>query len=132
MRPAEVAFAARVGLAAAAAGSLLRVAGLPTVARVMGARVRVPGRLPDPVRMARITDRVLAIDRGPLRPNCVLRSLVLYRYLPRDPGGITLRFGLRPGVRPADGHAWIERGGEPFAEPTDPRPTYDVTWSWPS
>lgn len=130
MELADWMFAARVGLATTAAAGLLRVAGLPEVARVMGRRTGLGGRLPDPVRMARITDRVLSLDLGPLRPNCVLRSLVLYRYLPRD--HTVLRFGLRPGVRPADGHAWIERDHEPFAEPSDPRPTYDVTWSWPS
>ncbi|MCB9686656.1 MAG: lasso peptide biosynthesis protein [Alphaproteobacteria bacterium] len=130
MARADWMFAARVGLATTAAAALLRVAGLPSVVRVMGRRSGWPAELPDPVRMARITDRVLSLDLGPLRPNCVLRSLVLYRYLPRD--RTVLRFGLRPGVRPADGHAWIERDDQPFAEPTDPRPIYDVTWSWPA
>ncbi|MCA9488534.1 MAG: lasso peptide biosynthesis protein [Myxococcales bacterium] len=130
MERADWMFAARVGLATTAASGLLRVASLPSVVRWMSRRSGMPGRLPDPVRMARITDRVLALDLGPLRPNCVLRSLVLYRYLPRDQ--TVLRFGLRPGVRPVDGHAWIERAREPFAESTDPRPTYDVTWSWPT
>jgi hypothetical protein len=107
---------------------LLRAASMPTVARWAAPR-RQPWAVPRPVRAVVITDRVLRVNRGPLRANCVVRSLVLLRYLP-DRASLVLKVGVRPGVRPVDGHAWLERDGEPVAERVDPRGEYLVTWEW--
>lgn len=125
----ELVFLARAGAAATLSAGLLRVAPLPRV--TWAATRRVPLRLPVPrdERLVALVDRLLSIDRGPLRPNCMLRSLVLLRYLE---GPLVFKVGVRPGVRPVDGHAWVERNGEPVAERSDPREAYTVTWSWPS
>jgi len=126
--PRDVVFVARAGVVATAAEVLLWRASMPTVARWVTRRGPVRGPLPSEDRLVRLTDRLLALDVGPLRPNCVLRSLVLLRYLPGD--DLCLRVGVRPQVRPVDGHAWLERDGLPVAEATDPRPIYQETWSW--
>jgi hypothetical protein len=123
----ELLFLARVGARATIATGLLRAASLPRVTSLTIRRA--PLRLPVPSddRLVTLVDALLAIDRGPLRPNCMLRSLVLLRYLE---GPVVLKVGIRPGVRPVDGHAWIERNGRPVAERSDPREEYMVTWSW--
>jgi hypothetical protein len=102
---------------------------LPLAARLVARRALPPRRVPTPERVAALTDRVLKWDLGPWRPGCVARSMVLLRYLPHP---TVLRFGVRPQVRPLDGHAWVERDGRPAFETTDPRGLYEVTWSWPS
>lgn len=127
----ELMFVARVGATATVASGMLKAAPLPWVARLTTLRGPVRMSVPPEPRIVALTDRLLAVDRGPLRPNCVLRSLVLLRYLPGD-APLVLKFGIRPGVRPVDGHAWIERDGRPFAERADPHAEYAVTWSWPS
>jgi hypothetical protein len=132
MSARDLLFLARVGATATLATALLPTAPLPWVTRLTcrrGAR-RLP--VPRDERLVALVDRLLAIDRGPLRPNCMLRSLVLLRYLPRADGPVVLKVGIRPGVRPVDGHAWVERNGEPVGERSDPREEYMVTWSWPS
>lgn len=128
LTPGELVFLARISATATATAALLQAAPLPWVARIT--RRRGPIRLPVPeeARLVALTDRLLALDRGPLRPNCLVRSLVLLRYL--EPP-VALKVGVRPGVRPVDGHAWLEREGAPLHERTDPRPDYLVTWSWP-
>jgi hypothetical protein len=125
-------FVARATLAVASAAALLQVAPLPTTVRLVGRGGRLPWGVPPPERVVALTDRLLAVERGPLRANCVLRSLVLLRYVRPARGTLVVRFGVRPGVRPVQGHAWLERDGEPVYERTDPRAEYQVTWSWPS
>jgi hypothetical protein len=125
----ELLFLARAGATATLAAGLLRAASLPRVTSLTTRRA--PLRLPVPPdeRLVALVDALLAMNRGPLRPNCMLRSLLLLRYLE---GSVVLKVGIRPGVRPVDGHAWVERDGQPVAERSDPREEYTVTWSWPS
>ncbi len=123
----ERVFVARAAATAGVASGLIRVAPLPVVVRLVAGRARRARGLPPTDRLVALTDRVLRLDRGPLRPSCVLRSLVLLRYLPEP---VVLRFGVRPDVRPLDGHAWVERDGRAVSEPADPHERYQVTWSW--
>jgi hypothetical protein len=125
----ELLFLARVGARATIATGLLRAASLPRVTSLTTRRGPLQLPVPPDDRLVALVDALLAMNRGPLRPNCMLRSLVLLRYLE---GPVVLKVGIRPGVRPVDGHAWVERNGEPVAERSDPRDEYTVTWSWPS
>lgn len=123
----EALFVARVGLVSA-----LVPAGLAGSLRRAVDRTALPGSglpVPEPARQVELVDRVLAVDRGPFRPNCVRRSLVLARYLRRAGQDPEICFGVKPEARPEgrfDGHAWLELDGEPLAEREDPRPRYRV------
>jgi hypothetical protein len=118
-------FLVRAGTIAAVIPALVRALPLPIAMRLVDAGV-VPLGLPGDDRLIRLTDGLLRLG-GPLRPNCVVRSAVLRRYL-----GGTVRFGVKRGEDLLDGHAWVERDGEPVAEARDPRPEYRVVYSWPA
>lgn len=124
------AFALRACALGAALPPLLRLVPLPVLVR--GVAGRPSGAdLPSPERMVALTDRVLRFGRGPWRPNCAVRSLVLLRYLRRRGEPAAVSFGVRKTGEALDGHAWVSLAGEPFAEALDPRPVYRVTFTWP-
>ena len=127
----DLLFVVRAGATATIAAGLLRKVSLPWAVRLTCWRGPLRLGIPVEARLIALVDRLLALDRGPLRPNCLLRSLVLLRYLGGGDDAVVLKVGIRPGVRPVDGHAWLESEGEPVAERTDPRTAYLVTWSWP-
>lgn len=88
---------------------LARWAPRPTVAP------RPAAALDEARRLAWVVE--LAARRGPLRPNCLQRSLVLWWVLARRGIHGEFRIGVRrrPGSPPGDGeldfHAWLERDG---------------------
>ncbi len=126
-----MAFLLRAGLVASVVPPLLGALPLPVVVRAVD---RVGPRLaplPSPERMVQLTDGLLRVDRGPLRANCTVRSLVLLRYLRRAGAPVVVRFGARRREPELDGHAWLERDGRPWCEPTDPRETYRVMYTYP-
>lgn len=53
---------------------------------------------------------------------CLPRSVAAVLYCRFHGHAPALVIGVRPGT--ADVHAWVEAGGEPAAEPFDPRPAY--------
>ena len=83
-----------------------------------------------PNQLARSIDLLLAADVLFLRPICWKRAAVLRRYLSRQGIATQIIFGVRKEKEgEVDGHAWLERDGEPFLEKTPPE--YIVTYSFP-
>lgn len=81
-----------------------------------------------------IVDHVnLAIRLGrPLVPaGCLTRGLTLYHFLAEAGVSLRLRFGVGLLDGCYDGHCWLERGGEPILEETDPRRHFEVMFSIP-
>lgn len=123
--PEEAVFVLRVGLISALVPGLMR-GSLSGAVGSMG----LPGTplpVPMPERLVELVDRALAVDKGPFRPNCMRRTLVLARYLRRAGEEPVVCFGVKPDERPAgafDGHAWIEIDGQPLAERADPHGLY--------
>ena len=61
------------------------------------------------LRVARLVQ--LAADRGPVRANCLERSLVLWALLRRRGIDSDLRIGARKHGERLEGHAWVEWDG---------------------
>ena len=77
-----------------------------------------------PFKLQRHVDRLLRTRIGPYQPNCLKRSLVLYRFLRKAGYEVTLCLGVQKAdaCPTADttgsfsGHAWLTQSGEPFLE----------------
>ena len=126
---------------------LARVAPLPRVQRFLSLRATSSGATttttgfvwrhagpraaggPAPEQLARAIDAILRLDLPILRRGrCWKRALVLQRFLARQGIECRVTFGVRRTSNGAlQGHAWLERDGQPLFEPgTD---TYAVTFS---
>jgi hypothetical protein len=82
-------------------------------------------------RLAQSIDLLLSADVLFLRPICWKRAAVLRRYLSRNGISTQIIFGVRKELKKeVDGHAWLERDGEPFLEKIPP--DYVVTYTFPS
>jgi len=55
--------------------------------------------------------------RLPLDDRCLPRTLSLYQCLRGEGLAVRMVFGVRPGERIEEGHAWLELDGEPLLEP---------------
>lgn len=77
---------------------------------------------------------MLQATRPLVRRGCLTRGLTLYCCLRRAGIDVTLNFGMGRVSRGDgfDGHCWIERDGEPYLEPRDPRLEYSLMYSLPS
>ena len=83
----------------------------------------------DPPRSTRTADpsvledysdaALLLVDRWhlPLDDRCLPRTLALYQCLRGEGVAVHMVFGVRPGKRIEEGHAWLELAGEPLLEP---------------
>ncbi|HEY6804539.1 MAG TPA: lasso peptide biosynthesis B2 protein [Pyrinomonadaceae bacterium] len=81
-------------------------------------------------RLAQSIDLLLSADVLFLRPICWKRAAVLRRYLSRKGIPTQIIFGVRKELKnEVDGHAWLERDGQPFLEKTPP--DYVVTYTFP-
>lgn len=129
----------RTSLQARELGLLFRIAGwafvLPLFKRVLPLPVLV--RLmeqsePNSGRNEMRGERLVRLVSGVLRlrsgdPNCLERSLILYRYLPLAGFDPELVIGFRQGVDGDGtpiGHAWILVDGQPFEEPVTVQADY--------
>ncbi len=124
--PREAFWLTGVALRAALLPVRMRRRSLPELLEAMTPRRPAASRVPEPERMVRLTDRLLRRRIGPLRPNCLERSLLLYRELRRAGEPVEFCLGVRrrrPGEREErvgqgdlHGHAWLAVGGEPVYE----------------
>lgn len=111
---------------------LVSVWPLARVLRLISPRPRraTTPRTDTPVRLAALLDRLLNLDVWVFTPTCWKRAAILHRYLALSGVATRIRFGVRQtGARSLDGHAWLEKEGEPFLEAH--RPDYQVTYSFP-
>ena len=82
-----------------------------------------------PARLARAIDRLLRLDVFVYRRSCWRRALVLHRFLALHGIDSRVNFGLKRTTGELQGHAWLERDGQPFLE--DDAGAYVVTFSLP-
>jgi hypothetical protein len=100
-------------------------AGLPRLQRWIEPRRSRPA--PDPLEMEQIEDQFSTwvnaiIRRGhPLvRPGCLTRGITLYYALRREGDDVALCFGIGEDGCAVAGHCWLDKGGRPVLEGTDP------------
>ena len=84
-----------VAIRAAFLPARIRRRSLPDLLKALTPRGPARHRLPDPARMVRLTDRLLRRRIGPLQPNCLERSLLLYRELRRAGEPVDFCLGVR-------------------------------------
>lgn len=130
--PRDACLSARMACWVVLASCLARLLPLPTAHRLVAARRRTPG--PDApadtaARLARAIDRVLGLDVFPFTRSCWRRALVLQRFLALHGIDSRVNFGLKRTTGELQGHAWLERDGQPFLE--DDAGAYVVTFSLP-
>lgn len=66
---------------------------------------------------------------------CLLRSLVLFRFLRNQGWPVSIYFGVRKTSEAGNGitgHSWLVLDGEPFLEDESQQNTYVTTWQYPS
>jgi hypothetical protein len=120
----------RVLLFAAVVPLVLRLRRLPGLA----AWLEPPGETPPPpppsevAALVRRVDALIAAGRPFVRSGCLVRGLTLYRFLRRAGADVSLRFGVGTMGGGFAAHCWVVYGGEPLAEPRDPRPLFEETW----
>ena len=106
---------------------MVKVLPLPTTFRIITPRIKT--RTPDDPqaiqdRLARLIDRLLALDLFVFTPTCWKRAAILHRYLALN--GIPNRviFGVRNAQEKLlEGHAWLEANNEPILEKIAPQYT---------
>jgi Transglutaminase-like superfamily len=89
---------------------------------------------PDPEkceRIIRLTDLLLERRVALLRPSCMLRSLVLYRFLREAGIPVQVNFGVERDGDALKGHSWLTLDGVPYAEPADPTSRFRIVYRYP-
>jgi hypothetical protein len=115
------------GVAAAAAIVVpvaLRVLPFRATLRLCDAWPRTPGAQASANALARRVDRWLAHGRGPWRPTCLTRALVLYTMLRQHGHAPRLHLGASGSAREFRAHSWLSLGGVPVGEPHPPSADY--------
>lgn len=79
-----------------------------------------------------LTKRVLKVDKGILKPNCVKQSLILYHFFAKYNLPVKIFFGIQKLEGKLDGHAWITLDDVVIAEDAgDPFTVFKVVYSYP-
>lgn len=106
---------------------MVKVLPLPTAFRIITPRIKSeapddPHAIQD--ELARLVDRLLAMDLFVFTPTCWKRAAILHRYLALN--GIPNRviFGVRNAQEKIlEGHAWLEANDQPILEKIAPQYT---------
>jgi Transglutaminase-like superfamily len=113
---------------------LVKLQPLPRALRTVAPRIHGPSqasREETQRALARAIDLLLGTDLLVFKPVCWKRAAILHRYLALNGIGTRIVFGVRKESDGAiSGHAWLENGGNPLLESTDP--DYTVTYTFPS
>lgn len=130
LRPREAWLLVRMSAMLAALLVLQRVLSLPRLLALFDPRTRRTTE--PPVSL----DRLAWLARGLLRVSfrdryCMKQSVLLFHFLRKWGHPVRLRFGVARHAEALTGHAWVELDGVPFAEPSDPREAFQVTYSYP-
>lgn len=108
----------RMALAYVAVSALARLLPLPRAFALVSPRLGFSR--PDEESVGRVVnalDTLLAAQIPFIQPQCWRRAAVLHRFLRLAGVDTTIVFGVRTdGAQAVEAHAWIERGGQPFAE----------------
>jgi hypothetical protein len=128
--PHDATLSARMAFWVVLASCLARLMPLPRAHRFVSVRVRARRSGNDtPARLAQAIDRVLRLDLFMFERSCWRRALVLHRFLALNGIDSRVNFGLKKTGGELQGHAWLERDGQPFLE--DDVASYVVTFSLP-
>jgi hypothetical protein len=108
----------------------IHVLTLPRALRWLTPRRTSPRPAP-PERVVYLAGALL--DRGlfGIRPTCLLRSLILYRFLRESGVPARVHFGVAFEGGALTGHAWLVLDDQPFLEATDPAERFTVVLSHP-
>lgn len=122
----------RIAAALAAIALLLRTRGVAQTVELLwrfAGRRSLPPPADDPAALAAaIARRIAAVaDRMPLRPQCLVRTLLLAALLRRYGVAAELRIGVAGPEFSA--HAWLEVDGAPIREEPDVGIRYRPIWS---
>jgi hypothetical protein len=82
-------------------------------------------------RIIRLTDLLLERRVALLRPSCMLRSLVLFRFLREAGIPVQVNFGVARDGDALKGHSWLTLDGVPYAEPADPTSRFRIVYRYP-
>ncbi len=63
---------------------------------------------------------------------CMKRSLILFHYMRKWGYPVHIHFGVAKENGKLKGHAWVDLAGHPFAEGSDPRQAYRITYTYPA
>ena len=66
-----------------------------------------------------------------LRPTCLKRSLLLYRFLSREGLPVRIHYGIRKTPNGPDGHSWLTLDSKPFLEDSLTADLYRETFVFP-
>jgi hypothetical protein len=83
------------------------------------------------IRIIRLTDLLLERRVALLRPSCMLRSLVLFRFLREAGIPVQVNFGVARDGDALKGHSWLTLDGVPYAEPADPTSRFRIVYRYP-
>jgi hypothetical protein len=132
--PASAVLVVRMAAWVFAVSVMMRFLTIPRVLSFLSPNGRTAARVENvqafQARLAQLLDLVLGTNLLVFTPTCWKRAAVLHRFLAL--GGVDSRilFGVRSnGDGKLEGHAWLERNGEPLLEPIVP--DYKVTYSFP-
>ena len=84
-----------------------------------------------PERIAQYVDSILALQILGLRPNCLNRSLILYRFLHKIGVMVKINFGIRKTDNDIEGHGWLTLNGETYLENNDSSEIFCLIYSYP-
>lgn len=130
--PRDAALSARMAFWIVLVSVLARLVPLPLAHRLVAPRVRIRRSGPSaevPRRLVRAVDRLLRLDVFVYRRCCWRRALVLHRFLALQGIDSRVNFGVKKSSGELQGHAWLERDGQPFLE--DDAGAYVITFSLP-
>jgi hypothetical protein len=106
---------------------------LPRLQRIVTPRHRQPPA--DSIaaeHIAELVDTTIAVAHPVVRPGCLTRSIVLYRFLNAAGFDVGLCFGVGSVDAEEAAHSWIVQDGEPRFEAVDPRQHFVVTYTFPA
>jgi len=111
-QPADVWLAVRMMGWALILPPLTRLVPLPRLTRWLWSVGQDRIRPHDPERVA-FLGRAIYGRKRPLRDNCLVRSLLTYRFLAEADADVRLVVAVRPGMA---GHVWVTLGNRPLLE----------------
>jgi hypothetical protein len=116
----------------AAAVPLLARLKLPTLEPLLRPRKAAPPPQPKQIeKIITLTDTALRFGKPLIQVRCLTRGLTLYYFLQRVGFDVTLQFGATNYNGQFAGHCWLEKNGDLFSEPTDPRSVYVPVYCFP-
>lgn len=110
----------------------------PAPGTTPGAPVSATSGIRDPHRLQKTVGFVDTLIRYRIFQRygkCLMRSLILFRFLRRQGWPVEIQFGVRKtaeGLADITGHSWLVLDGEPFLEADSQQKTFVTTYTYPA